>query len=123
MSPRKSSTSSAEPLPRPRYLGVEVAGVRPLAPRWLERELARTLAGAEGGPVDIRLIRAGTRRALVRVTNRTMIAARRAWNGALTGPTGAPVDVATRRTFGTLRKGKAWLKDEGAGTLSRGERP
>ncbi len=110
MSPRKSSTSSGNLSPRPRYLGVEVAGVTTFPPRWLERELARSLAETLRAPAEVKLVRFAGPRALVRITNRTMGAARAAWNASLPGPMGRPVAVATRRTFGTLRKGKMWLR-------------
>ncbi len=119
MSPRKSSTSSGNPSPRPRYLGVEVVGVPTFSPRGLERELARSLAEAIRAPADLKLIRFSGPRVLVRVTNRTMIAARTAWNGPLSGPSGEGIRVATRRTFGTLRKGKEWL----GGRAPSGSRP
>ncbi|MCI4344047.1 MAG: hypothetical protein L3J87_00270 [Thermoplasmata archaeon] len=50
------------------------------------------------------------RRALVEVDHRTAPLARAAWNVPISGPAGAPVGIVTVRTWGTLVKGKAWLR-------------
>ncbi len=113
MSPRKSSTSSAEPTYRARYLGVEVAGV-PFVPRpWLERTLTQALPDPAGRRP--RIVRLERSRALVEVGHAWARAARTAWNATVPGPAGGgPVTIATRRTWGTLRKGKLWLRSERA---------
>jgi RNase P/RNase MRP subunit POP5 len=114
VSPRKSSTSSAEPVSRPRYLGVEVVG-EPFVPRpWLEETLRRTLSIASpppgAGVRRPRIIRLERSKALVEVGHRWASEARAAWNGPVTGPSGRPVALATRRTWGTLKDGKLWLR-------------
>jgi hypothetical protein len=110
VSPRKSSTSSGNPTHRSRYLGIEVAGAPFVSPRWLERALGERLA--ERNPVlgRVRLIRLEGRRALVEVDHRVARTARDVWNAPMPGPTGAPVGISTARTWGTLLKGKAWLR-------------
>lgn len=112
MSPRKSSTSSGNPpSPRPRYLGIEVAGDLSLAPRWVERELARLLEEDGRRPgVRVRLVRWEGRRGIAEVAHTVARAARSRWNARLTGPAGEAVELATVRTWGTLRKGKEWLR-------------
>ena len=114
VSPRKSSTSSAEPVSRPRYLGVEVVG-EPFVPRpWLEETLRRTLpaapAGSDRGPRRLRIVRLERSKALVEVGHRWAIEARTAWNVSVPGPSGSPVVLTTRQTWGTLRGGKLWLR-------------
>ena len=105
MSPRKSSTSSDRPSSRPRYLAVEVAGDQPFpAAPLLERLLLQEL----GRPDPIfRLIRSEGPRALLRVDHRSVGAARLAWNGPL-APAGP--SLRTLLSYGTLRKGKEWLR-------------
>lgn len=111
MSPRKSSTSSAEPSSfRSRYLGIEVAGLLPIPPKWLERALAQGLTKALGESASIRLIRVRGARAIVEVGHRYSALARASWNASFPGPDGQPVTVATRRTWGTLVKGKSWMR-------------
>jgi len=105
VSPRKSSTSSDRPSSRPRYLGIEVAGVQPLPIPALERELARRL---DRPGIEVRVIRLEGRRALVRIPHTSVAAARAGWNAP--APAGALV-LRTLRSYGTLRKGKAWLRD------------
>ncbi len=107
MSPRKSSTSSARSSdPRPRYLGLEVAGehLPPLSPRWWEGALRRRSDGASAA-VPFRLIRSDGPRAIVEVEHRQADAARHLW----TGPLDAQLTMATVRTWGTLEGAKAWL--------------
>ncbi|HZY69385.1 MAG TPA: hypothetical protein VFF67_00195 [Thermoplasmata archaeon] len=114
MSPRKSSTSSAEPSSfRSRYLGIEVAGLYPVPPKWLERTLAQGLAHALGEGAPVRLIRVRGARALVEIGHHHSAAAREAWNASFAGPDGTSVSVTTRRTWGTLLKGKEWMKRAG----------
>ncbi len=116
MSPRKSSTSSAErPSPRSRYLGLEVAGDQPLppSPRWLEHELGRLAArGPESPPLKFRIIRWEGRRGLVEVGHFDLAWARERWNATIEGATGRRFTVKTHRTWGTLRKGKLWLRPQ-----------
>ncbi|MCI4357523.1 MAG: hypothetical protein L3J95_04035 [Thermoplasmata archaeon] len=87
----------------------------PFVPRpWLEEVLLRTL------PADLRAGTPGTRRlrivrverskALVEVGHRWSGEARKAWNGSVPGPSGRSVSLVTRRTWGTLRGGKIWLR-------------
>lgn len=109
MSPRKSSTSSGKPpVVRPRYLALEVTGGQPLPPRLLESLLLERL-GPTGTPGRVRLIRAEGNRALIEVPHLAVGLARLRWTGSWTTARGAPVTAATRRTFGTLVKGKQWL--------------
>jgi RNase P/RNase MRP subunit POP5 len=112
VSPRKSSTSSAEPVSRPRYLGVEVVG-EPFVPRpWLEEALRRALPSGPptGDRSQIRVVRLERSKALVEVGHRMALQARQAWNGPVTGPSGRSVALATRKTWGTLKDGKKWLR-------------
>lgn len=114
MSPRKSSTSSAKPLsPRPRYLGIEVAGDPSLPRRWIEQELARLLAAAaaDGLAHPVRIIRWEGPRGIVEVEHRDVAAARRGWNRDGPGPGRDAVRWRTVRAWGTLRGGKRWLDD------------
>ena len=114
MSPRKSSTSSAEPVARPRYLGVEVVGETIVPRPWLEEALRRALTPRSGAippaPRRIRIIRLERAKALVEIGHRWAAEARSAWNGPVPGPSGRPVALATRRTWGTLRGAKLWLR-------------
>ena len=117
MSPRKSSTSSGNASPRPRYLGIEVAGAPSLPSRWVERELARLIGAPEpGAPKRVRLIRWEQRRGIVEVGHHDVASARAGWNTELAGPGGTTVRLVTRRSWGTLRKGKSWLRRLGAGS-------
>ncbi len=111
MSPRKSSTSSANPpSPRPRYLGLEVAGDQPVSPRWVERELARLVAAASADrALPFKIIRWEGRRGIVQVGHLDLPRARSLWNAATTDPAGRPLRFETRKTWGTLRKGKRWV--------------
>ncbi len=111
-SPKRSSTSSAKPSRRPRYLAVELApGTHAIAPRSLEAALAQRLASAtpEGRP-RVRVLRFDGQRSLVEVDHLWVGPARERWNGTLTLPDGRSVGVATRRAYGTMRKGKRWLR-------------
>ncbi len=113
MSPRKSSTSSANHSPRPRYLGLEVAGDSTLPSLWWEGVLVdrlRLLIPKEI-PARIRWIRREGTRAVVEVDHRAVAAARAAWNVALVTPSGRTVQLRTARSWGTLRGAKAWLRD------------
>ena len=109
MSPRKSSTSSGNPTPRPRYLGVEVAGELSSAPRAIEAELRRRLEAIGAHRPTFQIIRWEGRRGLVRVAHYDVGRARAAWNYRGPATTGADLAIRTFRTYGTLRKGKAWL--------------
>jgi hypothetical protein len=119
VSPRKSSTSSGRrsDAPRPRYLGVEVAGelFPPPSPRGWETWLRGRL-GPDAGAV--RVIRSDGPRAIAEVGHRHLAAARRAWNGPL--PDGGR--LATVRTWGTLRSAKRWLAGDGARPAATGRR-
>ena len=112
MSPRKSSTSSARPHLRPRYLGIEVAG-EPLVPRgWLEGALGRALqVPREAQPAPrVRIVRAEGRWAIAEVEHTWVAEARRAWNGTIGEPGGRRAVVGTHRTWGTLKDAKVWLR-------------
>jgi RNase P/RNase MRP subunit POP5 len=109
VSPRKSSTSSGNPSLRPRYLGVEVAGELPLSPRSIEAELRRRLEAIGAHSPSFQIIRWEGGRGLVRVAHYDVRRAREAWNYRGPATTGGPLTVRTDRTYGTLRKGKAWL--------------
>ena len=112
MSPRKSSTSSGNLSPRPRYLGVEVAGDLPVPARWVERELGRLLQPTAPGPAArLRVIRWDGNRGLIEVGHRDVPRARQQWNGEVDGPSGTRLTIATRRSWGTLRGGKRWIRD------------
>ena len=111
MSPRKSSTSSGRPpTRRPRYLGIEAAGehLPPLPPVWWERSLRSCLERAGLG-VAFRLLRSEGRRALVEVDHRAAVPVRAAWTTSWSTPE-STVEIATRRTWGTVRGGKEWLR-------------
>jgi hypothetical protein len=112
VSPRKSSTSSVRPEPRPassRYLGLEVAG-EPVPPnpssRWASW-LAEGLAAAGAASLPIRLVRSEGGRAVVRVPAHDALTARRALDGASVAR--GSVVLRTVRTWGTLVGAKAWL--------------
>jgi RNase P/RNase MRP subunit POP5 len=112
VSPRKSSTSSAKPLsPRPRYLGIEVAGELSLPRRWIEQELGRLLGDvlAPEAPPRVRLIRWEGHRGIAEVDHLAVEAARRAWNREGPGPARDTVRWRTLRVWGTLRGAKRWL--------------
>jgi hypothetical protein len=107
VSPRKSSTSSGRPArPRPRYLGLEVAGehLPPLSPRWWEATLRRR-AIPPGVEIPFRVVRADGVRALVEVAHHAVPTARAQW----TGPIDRTARLTTVRTWGTLVDGKAWM--------------
>jgi hypothetical protein len=107
VSPRKSSTSSARSAaPRPRYLGLEVAGnpLPPLSPRWWDATLRRRGSGPAAA-VAFRVVRCDGPRAVVEVGHRQLAAARAAWPGPLEGG----LALTTVRTWGTLVGAKAWL--------------
>ncbi|MGB6442432.1 MAG: hypothetical protein WBF81_03955 [Thermoplasmata archaeon] len=112
MSPRKSSTSSARPATlRPRYLGIEAAGEHFPAPppRWWEATLRRCLDGSPAAG-RFRLVRADGYRAIVEVDQFRAPGARVAWTTVLDGPTPS-VRLTTRRTWGTLRGAKVWIRN------------
>ena len=112
MSPRKSSTSSGSEnsFLRPRYLSVEVAGDLPHAGRLIERELLRRLEVAGVHRPTVKMIRWEGTRGLVRVPHTDARRARDAWNGSSRGPDGSVLTLKTLRSYGTLRKGKAWIR-------------
>ncbi len=110
MSPTRSSTSSGKSFPRPRYLGIEVAGPSLFSSRLLERWLSDRLASLHGDRPKIRVVRWEERRALVDVPHLWAVRARAAWNGEWTVAEGGPLLVRTHRTWGTLAKGKRWLR-------------
>ncbi|MCI4360447.1 MAG: hypothetical protein L3J91_01970, partial [Thermoplasmata archaeon] len=109
VSPRKSSTSSGNPTLRPRYLGVEAAGDLPLSPRSVEQELRRRLEAIGAHAPAFQIIRWESGRGLVRVAHYDVRRAREAWNYLGPGSSGQALTLRTDRTYGTLRKGKAWL--------------
>jgi hypothetical protein len=114
VSPRKSSTSSGRrsDAPRPRYLGLEVAGEH--FPPSSSRGWESLLRDRSHGTVPFRLIRTEGRRAIVEVGHHNLAEARAAWNGrAGDGP-----PITTERTWGTLLDAKAWLR---ASSMARSE--
>ncbi|MGA8304021.1 MAG: hypothetical protein WA691_09185 [Thermoplasmata archaeon] len=120
MSPRKSSTSSARPATlRPRYLGLEVAGelFPPPSARWWETTLRRGLDRA-AVPGRFRVIRSDGYRAIVEVDQFHAIAARGAWT--LSVDDGGR--LVARRTWGTLRGAKQWLRAAATRDGGRGAR-
>jgi len=104
-SPRKSSTSSGNRFDRPRYLLVEVVGVPTLSPRGLESILFGQLTST-GTPLRFKVIRTEGVHGLVAVAHLDVPMARAAWNR---GNDRSPYRVRTLRSYGTLRKGKAWI--------------
>jgi hypothetical protein len=112
VSPRKSSTSSGKrpPRSRPRYLGLEVAGEQlpPPSPRWWEAALRRTL-DASSARGWFRIVRADGYRAIVEVDQLRALGARAAWTVELDDARPG-VSLRTRKTWGTLRGAKAWLR-------------
>jgi hypothetical protein len=112
VSPRKSSTSSGSDnsFLRPRYLSVEVAGDLPYAGRLIERELLRRLEVAGVHRPTVRMIRWEGTRGLVRVPHTDARRARQVWNGTSRSPDGSVLTLKTGRSYGTLRKGKAWIR-------------
>ena len=115
-SPKRSSISSGkEGSPtRPRYLGLEVAGDHPppfSTAAW-EQFLRRHGAPSGAPPFRWRLIRAEGARAVVEVDHRSADAARSAWNASEEIGTEV-VRVVSRRTWGTLRGAKSWLRADG----------
>ncbi len=114
MSPRKSSTSSGRPpTRRPRYLGIEAAGehLPALTPRWWETALRAGLDRA-GVSERFRIVRIDGRRAIAEIDHGTAARARSAWNAPLADRT---TTLTTRRTWGTLRGAKRWLRDRSSG--------
>jgi hypothetical protein len=80
---------------------------------WLEAALAQALApeGGTAAPPRVRIVRSERCWALVEVEHAWLMEARRAWNGTILGPSGRHAVVATHRTWGTLKDGKAWLRN------------
>jgi len=115
VSPRKSSTSSGKrrTTTRPRYLGVEVAGelFPPPPARWWEETLRRCL---EASPAAgwFRIVRTAGYRAVVEVDQWRAVPARAAWTRELEG-SGPAVRLRSRRTWGTLKRAKAWVRAAG----------
>jgi RNase P/RNase MRP subunit POP5 len=120
---RKSSTSSGKPTLRPRYLGVEVAGEPSLSPRSVEQELRRRLEAIGAHQPTFQIIRWEAGRGLVRVAHYDVRRAREAWNYRGPGTLGQLLSVRTDRTYGTLRKGKAWLNGARRGSVARRRAP
>jgi hypothetical protein len=87
-----------------------VTGASPILARWLEPELAIRLEVPDDRPERVRVIRIDGARALVEVSHRIAGAARLSWNTSFPLADGRRVTVATHRTYGTLRKGKEWLR-------------
>jgi hypothetical protein len=110
-SPRKSSISyDKRSPPRPRYLGIEVAGSHPppgSSHAW-EAVLRARLVRAGVSPVFFRLIRSEGTRAVAEVDHRTAALARAAWEATEEAPPDLP--LVPRRTWGTLVGAKAWLR-------------
>lgn len=110
-SPRKSSTSydNRSP-PRPRYLGLEVAGSHPPpgSPHAWEALLRARLTRAGVTPATFRLIRCEGARAIAEVDHRSAERARAAWGAPDAGAPDLP--LVPRRTWGTLVGAKAWLR-------------
>jgi len=79
---------------------------------WLEAALAWAIAGPGDTtpPTPVRIVRSEHCWALVEIEHAWLPEARRAWNGTIEGPSGRRAVVATHRTWGTLKDGKAWLR-------------
>jgi hypothetical protein len=89
-----------------------VAGDLSVPSSWWEGVLVDRLRllAPTGAPIRIRWIRREGSRAIVEVDHLVVAAAREAWNIALVAPNGRPVQIATKRSWGTLRGAKAWLR-------------
>jgi hypothetical protein len=109
VSPKRSSTSSGNPLSRPRYLGIEVVGDASFSPRILERWLSDRLT-VDGSSPKLRVIRVDGGRALVDVPHMWAHRARVQWTGRWTASDGTRLEMRTHRTWGTLVGGKRWLR-------------
>jgi len=83
-----------------------------LSPRgWEDRLREAYVENFPDRPVPrLRVIRTERNRALVEIGHRWVPEARAAWNRALPARAGGPIALATRRTWGTLVQGKAWLR-------------
>jgi RNase P/RNase MRP subunit POP5 len=86
-----------------------VAGDQPIPPSQFELELRRRLTDAFGPDPLFKVVRFDGSRGLVRLGHRNVPAARQAWNRPL-DPTGRAVPIRTLRSYGTLRKGKLWMR-------------
>ena len=58
----------------------------------------------------LRILRREAGRYLIEVPHTAAAAARRSWNGPLPDGRRGSVRLATRRTWGTLRRAKRWLR-------------
>jgi len=110
-SPRKSSISYGNRSPpRPRYLGLEVAGTHPppgSAPAWDALLRARLLRA--GIPVgSLRVIRCEGPRVIAEIDHRSAALARAAFEAP--DPGSPDLRLVPRRTWGTLVGAKAWLR-------------
>ncbi|HEV8050745.1 MAG TPA: hypothetical protein VGP88_09170 [Thermoplasmata archaeon] len=91
---------------------------------WWEGALADRLRlyAPAGAPTRIRWIRREGPRAIVEIDHRIVPAARLAWNVSLVTPAGRPVQLATFRSWGTMRLAKAWLRGPMPAPGRRGHR-
>ena len=87
-----------------------MTGGQPLPPRLLELWLRRSLSETLGAPASVRVIRVEGRRALVEVSHLSATVARHTFSGELPGAPLPGLALATRRTWGTLRLAKLWLR-------------
>jgi hypothetical protein len=98
---------------RSRYLGVEVIGAMP-PPGGLRRILLSMLEkGGDfqpGNRVDLRVVKARGRYALVEIPHTLLPRARVSWNSE---------EIRTHRTWGTLKRGKLWLTIQESGRHDR----
>jgi len=99
-----------------------VAGDQPVPPPRFESELRRRLTELAGPDPLFKVVRFDGSRGLVRVGHRSVPAARQAWN-ALGGSPGAALPLHTARSYGTLRKGKAWMRSPGRRTVGGADAP
>lgn len=92
-----------------------MAGESPFSPRQVERWLRERLTVVADESLRIRLVRLVHRRALVEVPHLWAPQAREAWNASWQVRDGGTVRFRTRRTWGTLTKGKMWLRAGSSG--------
>ncbi|MCI4368061.1 MAG: hypothetical protein L3K09_00645 [Thermoplasmata archaeon] len=87
-----------------------MAGVPLPTARRLEELLGELFIEAGEPRPKLRIIRGQGRRLLVEVDQFVASRARLIWNASVKGPRDGTMRLSTSRTWGTLRKGKLWLR-------------